>query len=312
MGWFDTVALYLYAVCGLVVMLVTWPTAKTGRHVLRRWGAIADPGDEQVAVVVRYLRERRLLILPLMVLAPLTSGVMSPLTGAPASDLGLYHLLGSLLVAWLLAEALAGLRPVRGSIRTATLTRRRWQDLLPHWALALYLGLTGLAIGLAIVGLAAQPWADGMLQRLPPQGALLPDGSTVTLHEVYRAAIAHPVGWHLIVAALVVSLLLLGVGWLAVARRADADERVDVALRARSVRVAAGLGILVTSFFVGAAESRLTFLVTISGAIEPAPTWLQIAASVALWLMRASAVLGLLGWSGVINAPRQRKARIPK
>jgi hypothetical protein len=309
---FETVTPYLYAVCGIVLMLVTWPTAGAGRRLLRRWGTIAAPSDEQVAVVVRYLRERRLLVLPLMTLAPLTAGVMSQLAGAPASDLGLYHLLGSLLVALLLAEALAGLRPARGSIRTAMLARRRWRDLLPRWAIALHLGLTGLAIGLAIAGIAAQPWASGMVQRLPPEGASRPDGSTVTLHEVYRAAIAHPIGWHLIVAALLGSLLVFCVGSLAVARRAGADERVDAALRARSARVASGIGILLASFLAGAAANRLTFLVNMSTNIEPPPNWLQAAAPAARWLTLAVALLALWGWSSMISAPRRPTVRTPR
>jgi hypothetical protein len=214
----DVSALYLYPICGLVLMLLTWPMAGAGRRMLRRWGDIAEPDRDQIAVVVRYLRERRLLVVPLMFLAPLTARAMPAIVG----PLGSYHLLGSLLVAWLLAEVAATVRPRRGLVRTASLVRREW--LVPRWAVGLHLGLA-VAVVLTVV---AAPWAGG---------------------------------WYLIVLTVVTSLVVYGIAWLAMVRPAGAaDDDVDTALRVCSARVALGVGILLAGLLADAGGNRLAFV----------------------------------------------------
>jgi len=250
----DASALYLYPVCGLVLMLVTWPMAGAGRRVLRRWGDIAEPDPDQVAVVVRYLRERRLLVVLLMFLAPWTARAMPAILG-PANELGSYHLLGSLLVAWLLAEVVATVRPRRGLVRTASLVARGW--LVPRWAVGLHLGLAVVAVVLVV---AAAPWAGG---------------------------------WYLIVLTVVTSLAAYGIAWLAMVRPAGGPDNVDAVLRVRSARVAVGVGILLAGLLVAAGGNRLVFV---------AEGWVRIVASVAV---SALTVAALLGWSGVITAPRR-------
>ncbi len=274
MGLLDASAPYLYPLCGLALMLVTWPMPGAGRRVLRRWSDITEPDRDQVAVVVRYMRKRRLLVLPLMFLAPLTARAM-PAILAPADDLGSYHLLGSLLVAWLLAELLATaprrpgarrterdrrdedprIKPERGSARTAALGRRGW--LVPRWAVGLQLGLATVAVVFAVV---AQPWAGG---------------------------------WYLIVLALATSLVVYGIAWLAMVRPADGRADVDTALRTRSARVAVGVGILAAGLLVAAGGNRLVFA---EGG------WIRMAASVGVSTLTVAA---LLGWSGVITSPRR-------
>lgn len=217
MDLLNTSALYLYPTCGLALMLLTWPMAGSARRVLRRWGNITNPTPDQIRLVVRHLRERRLLVVPLMFLAPLTARAMPTILG-PTNDLGSYHLLGSLLVAWLLAEVLATVRPRRESVRVASLVRRNW--LVPRWAVGLHLGLAGTAIVLAIV---AQPW---------------------------------PGGWYLIVLTLMTCVVVYGIAWLAMVRPAGAHDDVDAALRIRSARVAVGAGILLAGMFIDAAGTR--------------------------------------------------------
>ena len=257
-------AQYLYAVCGLVLMILTWPTRWVGYRVLRRWGGVADPTSDQIAVVVRYLRERRILVVPLMFLAPLTARAMPALIG-PANDLGSFHLLGSLLVAWLLAETLGALLPRRGAVRTASLAPRGWRGLVPVWAMGLHLGLTAVAVAFAVAGLAMS-------------GA----------------------GWYLIMVAGVSSLAVYGIGWLAAIRPAAADDRVDSALRMRSARVAVGVGVLVSALLTGAGAGRLASLARVSHA----PAWLDGFAPVSGWVTLALMTVALIGWSRVIGAPK--------
>jgi hypothetical protein len=233
--------LYLYPACALVLMALTWPRPVVARRVLRRWGDIAEPTPDQLAVVVRYLRERRLLVLPLMVLAPFTASGVRALIG-PADDLGLYHLLGSLLVAWLLAEVVASVRPRRGALRTASLEPRGWRGLVPVWAVALHIGLTVLAIVLG--------------------GGLLISVASTALVVVY------------------------GICLLAVLRPATADLEVDQCLRLRSARVAVGVGVLLAALLVAAG-------------LPHGPSSAVIA-----WASGVLFVVALVGWSGVIAAPR--------
>jgi hypothetical protein len=219
MGLLAASALYLYPACGLVLMLVTWPMAGAGRRVLRRWGDIAEPDRDQAAVVVRYLRERRLLLVPLMLLAPLAARAMPAIRSLARPVIwGPTTLLGSLLVAWLVAEVVATVRPRRGSVRTASLVRRG--SLVPTWAVVSHLGSAAIAVVLA---LAAQPWAAG---------------------------------WYLVSLTFVTSLVVYGIAWLAAVRPPGAQDDVDTALRTRSARVAVGVGILLAGLFVAVAGSR--------------------------------------------------------
>src|SRR5882762_3283412 len=255
MGLLDASALYLYPLCGLALMLVLWPTAGPARRVLRRWGDIAEPGADQVAVAVRDLRERRLLMVLLMVLAPLTARAV-PAVLRPTGDLGAYYLLGSLLVAWLIAEVVAVLRPQRGSVRTASLVRRRW--LVPTWAVVLHLGLALIAVVLALV---AQPWVGG---------------------------------WYLILLVLLTLLVVYGIARLAVVRPAGAHDDVDAALRTRSARVAVGVGILLAGMFIAAAGTRFN--------VESVAGWVRSAVTAGVSVIT---VATLIGWGGVISAPRR-------
>lgn len=257
-------ALYLYPACGLVLMILTWPTGRSGRRVLRRWSDVGQPSADQTAIVVRYLRERRILVVPLMFLAPLTARATPALLGS-ASDLGAYHLLGSLLVAWLLAETLAGLWPRRGAVRSASLVRRGWRGLLPRWAVGLHLGLTAVAVVFAVAVLAMSG-----------------------------------VGWYLMAVAGAGLVVVYGIAWLAVLRPAAADDRVDGALRVRSARVAVGVGVLLSALLISAGAARLSSLARFSHA----PGWLDGLAPVSVWVSVALFGVALVGWGGVIGAPR--------
>ncbi len=112
------------------------------------------------------------------------------------------HLLGWLLLAWLLAEAVASVRPRHAAVRTASLVRRGWRGLVPAWAVALHIGLTSAAVVFAALCLST--------------------------------GIGQPVGWYLIAVAGIAVVVVYGIGWLAVLRPASADDGVDGALRMRS------------------------------------------------------------------------------
>lgn len=221
--WYkSTVTPYLYPAAGVVLMLLTWPTAAGGRRLLRRWSDVAAPTPDQIAVVVRYLRQRRILAIPLMFVAPLTARGVEVIVG-PADDLGMYHLLGALLLAWLVAEALgAAPRPFglgqATAVRTASLARRDLRGLVPVWAVALHIGLTVVvAVFAALSG-----------------------------------------RWYLIAVAGLVFVVVYGIGWLAVRRPAAADDRVDGALRMRAARIAVGVGVLVAALLAASGAERLS------------------------------------------------------
>jgi hypothetical protein len=90
------------------------------------------------------------------------------------------------------------------------------------------------------------------------------------------------------------SLVVYGIARLAMLRPAGAHEDVDAALRTRSARVAVGVGILLAGMFIAAVRTRFD--------VESASGWVRsaIAAGVAV-----ITVATLIGWGGVISAPRR-------
>ncbi|HEX3791265.1 MAG TPA: hypothetical protein VHW44_25610 [Pseudonocardiaceae bacterium] len=149
------VAISLF-VFGLVVLFLLWPGRRQGERLLRRWG-IADPGEQDIADGVRYLRRRRFWYPWLFLLIP---GVIPTI-------------LGPILVGGLLAEVFAQ-RPARQARRSALLVERRVLDLVPWWAIILFalaslgaavrLGLTSQWVLLtAVVVTAAAAWVVVLL-----------------------------------------------------------------------------------------------------------------------------------------------------
>lgn len=190
-----------------VILLVLWPTTHSGTRLLKTWG-IPEPTDDQVTTAVRYLRQRRLLLAVLWVFAPWLLRFVTVDTDLPGLQIFV-----PLLVAMVIAELIATLRPVSG-VRVAFLDRRDWRDLVPRWAILATAAAAALAVGLAVAGLFVAPG---------------PGGSAGKPWQALGYAVGHPV--------LVIPLIAL-----AVRRPAVPDQAVDAALRARTARVAVGIG----------------------------------------------------------------------
>lgn len=212
--WLETSVLPSAIAAGLL-LLVLWPTEHSGKRLLRTWG-IPEPRQAQIREAVRYLRQRRILYVFFFLLIPALSGLIGQGPGVA--------FFVPLLLAMLVAEAVATLRPVSG-VRSAVLGRREWRDLVPRWAVrTLAAGAVGIA-ALAVLGIVSGP-------------------GYAWLALTYVAACL------LVVAGLVA---------LAVRRPAVADEAVDAALRTRTARVAVGIGFgwLATAFTVATQHLRL-------------------------------------------------------
>lgn len=205
--WLETSVLPA-ALAGAVLLLVLWPTKDSGKRLLQRWG-LPQPEPGQVTEAVRYLRQRRVLYVALFLLFPSVAGLVD---GDRFAGVAIFV---PLLVAMLVAESVASLRPVSG-VRTASLDRRTWRDLVPRWAVRTF-------------------------------GA----GAVVTF--VLAAAGASWLALGYVVACL---LLVSGLVAIAVRRPAVDDEVVDAALRTRTARVAVGIGFgwLATALTIASAQ----------------------------------------------------------
>ncbi|MFE9745548.1 hypothetical protein ACFYOT_11630 [Saccharothrix saharensis] len=296
----------VWGLVGLAVLVVLWPTAAAGRRFLRRWG-VPEPDDAQAARAVGYLRDRRLLYPVLFLLVPVAARALGVAhDGSPA-----VHHLAALLLALAVAEAVAALRPARGT-RTATLTRRHWHDLVPAGAIGALLALGVLAALLAAAGLAAQPWAERVAAAVPDGGVWRSaDGEVVaTVSERHYAQVDRPVSLLVLVGVVAGLVAVLGVVRLAVRRRSVPDPLVDLALRRRSARVAVGIGLAWMASMVLVANNRLAFLRAVDlpwAASPPVPPWLEHT-STADFVGLVALLVGAAGWVLVANPPRRWSA----
>lgn len=263
----------IYALFGLVVLVVLWPTASGGRRFLKRWG-VGGPSEEQVTLAVRYLRDRRLLYPPLFLL----SALVLPTGWGPG-------ILVAAIAALLVAEAIGTIKPVRGQ-RVARLTPRKWSDLVQRWAVVMLIVLGVVATGMAVAGLMAQSWADRM-KAVP------------TVPDQVRLQLGEPVGVTVIVMVVLGLVEVAGIVGFAVHRTSVQDPQVDAVLRTRSARVAVGIGLAWMASALVLANGRLTFL---SGGSMPesAPPWLESVSfgGVFGFIMTLA---GLAGWYWVAN-----------
>ncbi len=221
----------------VVFLVVLWPTRRSGRRLLQTWGVPA-PGEDQVGVAVRYLKQRRVLYVVLFLTVPALAGLI----WRDDAALPGFGIVVPLLLAMLVAELVATLRPVSG-LRVASLDRRSWRDLVPRWAIIVVALLVVLSVGCSVLAFAAgaSGWA--------------------------------PLG-NVIVCLAVVGLLV----WLAVRRPAVADEAVDAALRTRTARVAVGIGFgwLGAALLTAAQELyyRSAVVIHFPDPGPPPPSWL--------------------------------------
>jgi hypothetical protein len=193
------------AVIGGGLLAVLWPGRRQGQRVLTRWG-VDDPSGAEVADAVRYLKRRRLWY-PWMFLA-----VSALVSSRGESGSWAATLLSTLVLGALLAEVVAQ-RPSRGLRREAALGPRSTKDVVSLWSMAAFAILAVVVVGVSALALAGAQWA---LRLQPAPGPVL-------------------------VAALVVTVIGVGIVWLAVRRPAVGEPRADNALRLRSARVGAGL-----------------------------------------------------------------------
>lgn len=257
----------------VVFLIVLWPTRRSGHKLLRTWGVPA-PGEEQTTTAVRYLRHRRLLYVVLFL-------VVAALAGLVRSDRGGLGTAGAfvpLLLAMLVAELVATLRPV-GGVRVASLDRRSWRDLVPRWAIVVVVALVVLTAACSALAFAAG-WTDWS-----------------------------PLG-NVAVCLLVVGLLV----WLAVRRPSVADHAVDAALRTRTARVAVGVGFawLGAALFVAAHDVYLASdrVLHFPGPDPAAPGWLTDDLADLMELVGPVAQLvAILCWIWLANPTRRALAR---
>jgi len=189
-----------------IVLLLLWPTVRSGPRLLRNWG-VAEPTSEQGRIARLYLLYRRVLYVALIIVAGLIDGLSEREQAFPRAY---FPYLGWFLAAVLLGELIAMLRPVGGQVRVATLERRTIRDVLPAWMIAVHL----VTVVAAVAGIA---WVD------VDEPGLMP-------------------GWAQVLVVIVSAVAVYAVAWLTVARPAMSDAAVDRALRLRSVRVTIGLG----------------------------------------------------------------------
>lgn len=195
--------------------MVLWPTARSGPRLLRNWGvAAATPAQGRLARL--YLLERRVLYLVFLALA-----VPLDWLGTLYDGHTYFFYVDWLLMAPLVAELIALLRPVRGQVRVASLARRRIGDVLPRWMIAAHLVMVVAAV--AAMSVVAVEWGGWQL-------------AWTAVAEVVGSAVA-----------------VYAAAWCAVARPVRSDAEVDRALRLGSARVPMGLGTMFASTVLGTA-----------------------------------------------------------
>jgi hypothetical protein len=245
--WFSNTFLPT-AIAIAVMLLVLWPTRQSGTRLLRNWG-VPEPIEGQVAEAVRYLWQRRLLMVVLFVVMPTLADLVMP-AAADGTAIGVFV---PLLAAMLIAELIATLRPVSG-VRFASLDARRWQDLVPRWGVVAFAVPAVLAVALSGLALAGQTWADAYAAALPP------NDDQWWVSADYRAEMTNDTGWFTLGGAALCLVVVAVLVHLAVRRPAVPDAAVDVALRTRTARVAVAVGIGWLGVVANAAAQRVAFL----------------------------------------------------
>lgn len=266
-------SLVIYAVFGLLLLLLVWPTDRTARRLLNTW-RVPDPTAEQVAEALSYLRRRRFWYPWFFLAAPLVPGW----GGARQSSYN--HFLITVLAGLLIAELLA-LRPARDRVRTASLTPRELFDLVPKWAVVLYACLGLASTGFAVAGLIGQQWA---WRQSLDSGFGLPD-------------LYGPEPWIVLLATMACLLAVGAVCLLAVIRPAGGDGVVDAVLRTRSARVALGLGIALQGQLLATAAGRIAMYDITS--LE----WLRELYRLTSRVPTAAWAGSILAWIWVANPP---------
>ena len=288
----DTVlgtALAVALVCAVVLGLGA-ALHPDGAAWLRRWG-LPSPTPEQAHVVRRHLRERRLWT----VLAYLALGALVTATTPPGDEPGTPRLLGSLLVGLLVGELVAVWRQRRDQVARAAPVPAPRPPSLPRWPLHLLRAAFALACLLTVSTLALAAWWRSDLSVAARAESLFA-GLTVD-REVELGVPA--------VAAVVVLVEL--VVRLATGRPAgpDTDEAVDLLLRARTARVALGVGVAAIGVVLIALAEQLQLQVLhLRGTAQERVAEVVTSASTLVGV--AGAVGGIVVWVLMANQPSRR------
>lgn len=310
----NLVTIALVAVALFVVVWTLRSTPAQGQKILQRWG-IAKPTEEQGKLAADYLLQRRKIYPYVAVvvfgLAVLGQWLFSAADGARWDGVLLFAVVISLLV----AELIATLRLPTDQTRAATLTPRRFTDIIPKFGLVA-LGVQALLIaGFAVATLAAMPFATAInawrerhldeLRKLGSGDAYLAD---TNVGPVWFAVLAFTI---CVIAALCVVRLCQIRGPL------TTDLAVDAALRIRSGRVALGTAVLLGSGFiaavdaawwgiVNAAENSAELSRPLTADLPPIPGWIL---PLHEW-MQYSTIVGILClfvWMVLINPWRTQR-----
>jgi hypothetical protein len=311
-------------VATVIFILVIWPSGATGQRLLVKWG-IPEPTREQTQAATRYLRRRRILYPVFWILAPAWLVLVAALRGWQIAGSRYLGLLAGILAAMLLAELVAALRPPRATTRSAVLSRRRWRDLAPWWAVTAHLILVGLAVGQAAASLAAHGWAADAIAHARlvddldagPGGIGGPGDLPVLTVGVRTAHEALDLSgtWLALAGAALGLIAVYGVVLLAVLRPAAADPEVDAVLRTRSARVAIGIGIGLALGLVNQTNAHVATLhsIAVGGptVVSPPPGWLELAAGLDGAGVLIALILGLAVWRMVTSPPPRPVTAVP-
>ena len=243
-----------FSITAGLVLLVLWPTRHSGKRLLQRWG-VAEPTDAQKVLAIRYLWQRRIVYLVLVLAAFALETYFGQDTSVPGG------VFAPLLAAMVIAELIATLRPVSG-VREASLDRRTWRDLVPTWAVVVSAVFVVWTAVLLVMVFLARSWAERYVAEVP----------------VDRAQLAYTSGWSTIGGVVVCVAVLAALVHLAVRRPSVADAQVDAALRTRTARVAVGIGFLLLAGFTIDAQQRMWRLTATADSAHksatPPPGWL--------------------------------------
>lgn len=267
---------------GLLILIPLWPTAKSGRTLLRRWLA-SEPNEEQIATAVRYLRRRRLGFVALLLVLATVAQPLLPQHEGYQDPGGLWLLLCCMLLA-----ELADLRTTHGARREASLHSRALTDLVPGPGIALFGVLTAATLTVGALDLGYRATVLGFLCA----HAANPSARTA---EALLADTAAP-GFTLC-AAIGCAVAVGLIAWAATTRPARGDLDVDAALRRRSARVAFGLGVAVQAIlFQVAGEPFDSPLTVLHDLLALLPGLVRYAHEPMFVLVRLVLVVGLVGW----------------
>lgn len=308
------------ALWGGLLLVAFWPTTRSGRALVERWGGRL-PTEHEWARATRYLRVRRPLILVMfLICAPITAAVFyRPGEWWNHLDDGAGG--GALLVALALSLHVGdvldppGYRVERGN---RTMPRWVWRRLAPRRAMATFIVLTILAGLFGFASLRVNGWADRVAAEM--QGA---DTTQSAAEGTYLAGVvsaqheldlAPSGGWAVIVGTALVLVATLGALFLARRRLPVEAASIEATFQLRSARLGLCLGLSTMVYLTGMAGEHLEMLHRVDrqlGAHDlPAPAWLESTVSMVAVVECFALAAALIAWHRLVPyRPKFRRDR---